>query len=188
MKKLFVAMLVILMMGLYSTLALANVTLNASFDSAGKHKVEDNTAADTKDSASFEAEYTVTDGPSEYGVGIGYQCPREIKDLDGKFKFIPLYLTGKYYFETEQGNVAPFIVGRVGYNFFSGDDDYKAGNDLGNGFYCALGFGVALAKVGDGHSSIAALYEINNGTLKVSGSDQDVKYAAAKLVYSYKFN
>ncbi|TCL76302.1 hypothetical protein EDC14_100255 [Hydrogenispora ethanolica] len=188
MKKALMAMTVILMLGLYSTLALGSTTFNLSFDSAGKHKIESNDATDTKAAASLEAEYTVTDGPSEYGVGIGYQSPREIEELAGEFSFIPVYLTGKYSFQTDSANVNPYIVGRLGYNFFSGDSDYEGTNDLGNGFYCALGFGVTLTQAGDGKSSIAALYEVNNGTLDASGSEQTVKYSKAKLVYSYKFD
>lgn len=102
-------------------------TFKFGFDLEGDHEVSGYGLSGTEDvdtSVSLSAELFAKVGYNlDIGGGITYQTPRSQKDFEGDFYFIPIYGAIRARFET--GNVAPYIIGQVGYNYFDGDSDYK---------------------------------------------------------------
>ena len=68
----------------------------------------------------------------EVGAGLEFQLPREVKALDAKVSFIPLYAMGRYKF-MKWNDFTLYANGRFGYNFFSltkGDTKAETGGGL----------------------------------------------------------
>ena len=132
------------------------------------------------------------------GLGLRYQFPREL-DVDDSddFGFIPVYALFQLNFPIE-GNLVPYIVGHIGYNFFiyNADnlEDYLsslAGEDVTvdseGGLYWGIGGGVYITE----NVSIQALYNINYGVLTAESDsdslDIDVTYSKLTIAAAYTF-
>lgn len=159
------------------------------FDMEGDHEVSGyglSWKEDVDQSFSLSAELFAKIGYNlDIGGGIIYQIPRSQKYFEGDFYFIPIYGAMRVRFET--GNVAPYLIGQAGYNFFDGDSDYKGYGiyeaDLEGGLYWGLGGGVIINK----HFLIELLYSVNNGTVEELGYEFDIEYSKVTLNFGYNF-
>lgn len=133
------------------------------------------------------------------GLGLRYQLPREL-DVDDSddFSFIPIYVLLQLNFPME-GNIVPYIVGHIGYNFFisdpenledaiSADAGQEVTFDTEGGLYWGIGGGVYITE----NVSIQALYNINYGTFAGEAAngdtaDFDVTYSKLSISAAYTF-
>jgi hypothetical protein len=111
--------------------------------------------SDVKTGASLYGEIlsSVKAGPGDllYGLGLEYQIPRELKDLNydshkRQFSYLPIYLTGKYVFLPI--SISPEVILQAGYNLPVVNDNYD-GSTVNNlkvsgGFYWGMGAGVDI--------------------------------------------
>lgn len=164
-------------------------TLKLGIDFEGDHEVSGYGLSGTGDvdtGVSLSGElFAKVSNNLDIGGGITVQIPRSQKDFEGDFYFIPLYGAIRARFET--GNVAPYIIGQVGYNYFDGDSDYKGYGiyeaDLEGGLYWGLGGGVIINK----HFLTELLYSVNNGTAEDFGYEFDIEYSKVTLNFGYNF-
>ncbi|MDD2227871.1 MAG: hypothetical protein PHY48_00490 [Candidatus Cloacimonetes bacterium] len=111
------------------------------------------TDSDVKNGASLYGEILSSEelgsGDMIFGLGLEYQIPRELKDLNydshkRQFSYLPIYLTGKYVFL--QSSISPEIIAQAGYNLpiSNNNYEYSAINNLkvSGGFYWGMGAGV----------------------------------------------
>lgn len=117
-----------------------------------------------------------TAGTSETGFGIEFQTPRELEDHPGdEFSFISLYvyLRGR----TGPSRSSAVLFGRVGYNIFDGNDDYKGTSDLDNGICYAFGVGIPLER----GSEVEVAYAVNLGSRDAGATSVDIEYSRISL-------
>ncbi|HKL12917.1 MAG TPA: outer membrane beta-barrel protein [Halanaerobiales bacterium] len=194
MKKLSIFILVLSLM-LISSSALAaghmaekgTWTFGADFDLGGNMSFtpESGSIPDEDISTGFtvDAEYLMpAKNKISYGGGIAYQLSRSLKDNeDATFSFVPLYGLLKY--EMAQDS---YLVGHLGYNLLSGNDNFKASEDgtaeLGGGFYYAAGIGVSMENY-----NAELLYSFNNGSWDDSVTKLDLTYSKLSLSFGMSF-
>ncbi|WP_297488374.1 outer membrane beta-barrel protein [uncultured Cetobacterium sp.] len=152
----------------------------------------------------IEGTQNITDS-LELGLGIAYQDHNKNKDFSfnqgviakmAKYDSIPLYVTGKYNFNTESA-LKPYLKANLGYSFNINEDKTKLTDNAGteniktkvkNGLYTGLGAGVEYNNY-----LVDLMYQTNFA--KASWSDEDGTFTKSKLDYSrvtlsvgYKFN
>jgi len=122
--------------------------------------------SDTSSGMSFGGEYvTYVTKRVGLGGGITFQSARGLSDVSGNFSFTPLYGLIKLRTDTGRNNSYEYLIGQLGYNFFSGDQDYRGmGGVLDGGLYFGVGAGVAINRV-----QIELLYTEDRGTARDSG-------------------
>ena len=123
------------------------------------------------------------------GIGFEYQIPREQNQIPGGFNFLPIFAVIRLPFPLEL--FEPYAVGRFGYNFFFGDDQYKgtgAGNsNLEGGIYYSIGSGVSIPGMSFSllnlplNPFIELNYSVNNGGGILQGNQQEVIYTSLAL-------
>ena len=158
--------------------------LRGGFDTSGDYKLSYEGNSDTYSSESgivvgYDAVISDQDG-LKFGVGGEFMVARGIEEFsEGTGSFHSVYGFGKYAL-----NEKIYGIGRVGYNFHTGDDDYTDTGDPGvdmeltGGLMYAYGGGFSMTpKVS--FESIFATHE-GGFTLSMSGYD-DMKY---KLSYT----
>lgn len=183
MKKLLTLIVGLALAFLVSSAALAeNMTVNLGVDFGGTHA--QGTDKYTNAGISIGAEYNISQLAENlsWGVGLEYQLSRTNYDTSaGTFSFIPVYVAGTYQIRNaESGLFIPFVTARLGYNFLSGDSNYKndVGNDLKGGIYYSVGGGVSLANL----AAVKLLYDINTGS-----ATNNITYSKLRLLCSYSF-
>jgi len=83
-----------------------------------------------------------------FGGGLDMQSFRSIPDVSGNFSFFPLYGLVKLRTTPDSMNIYEYLIGQLGYNFFSGDFDYRGRNgSLDGGLYLGLGAGVTINNI-----------------------------------------
>jgi hypothetical protein len=138
--------------------------------------------------AGAEVLYSVSKGV-QLGAGAGYLFGREVDDADvsGKFGFIPVYGLAK--FGVDLGLVKPYALGRVGYDFLTGDDDYKDGVDLKGGLCYFLGGGI---EIGIPNTPVGAFveagYSVNRGEVKGDAVDAKIQYKRLQTSLGLSFS
>lgn len=102
------------------------------------------------------------------GLGLEYQIPRELKDLNidshkRKFSYLPIYLTGKYVFLPL--SISPEAILQAGYNFPVYTDNYESSATdnlkVSGGFYWGIGLGVDIRPL-----VIQLMYKSSKSTFK----------------------
>ncbi len=169
---------------LISNFALAEdlLTIKAGIDLSGDHDISNGTysRSDSVDNAiSLAAEYVVIEENFGFGGGISLQNPRNPEGWAGDFYFTSIYGLVKIGSFSEEKS--PYFIGQLGYNIFSGDNDY-ATVSLEGGIYYGIGVGIISSE----NFQIEALYSVNNGVAK-SSSDIDVKYTKLTISVGYNF-
>ncbi len=161
-------MLITLFLVITSLCFSAVVQIGTGFDILGNHKVK---ASYQNYSNTFN--YDVSIGMSPYleilaeshsllyGGGIEYQVHRSVdfSSSTGKMGFTPLY--GVIRFKMQMQNLKPELIGQLGYNFFTADDDYQGSADLSGGLYYGFGLGLPFDKL-----IIQIMYKANSGQIK----------------------
>lgn len=135
--------------------------------------------SDVKTGASFYGEVLSSHklGPGDMLVGLGleYQIPRELKNLNydlhkRKFSYLPIYLTAKYVFFPL--SVSPEVIAQAGYNLPISTDNYEYSiiNNLkvSGGYYWGLGLGVDIKPL-----VIQVMYKSSESTFSWDGIDID---------------
>jgi hypothetical protein len=198
MKKLLLIMTISMVLTLLcSSFAMATTKLMFSYDMAGDYRSYngddwfDNDAVhyDVDPGYSIGYEYTSNMRRVELGFGLETQLNRSITQFkNSEFGFTPVY--GVVYVNfTNEGDMIPFFVGRLGVNMLHyGNDSYK--NDifssdsiLKGGLYYALGFGFNSE-----HNMGAILYSSNYGYVNSDSANRDsATYSKFSLVYGIKF-
>ena len=158
--------------------------LRVGFDTSGEFKMAYEGDSETYDSESgivIGYDHIIQDqGVLKFGVGGEFMIGRGIEEFaEGKGSFHSVYGFGKYSL-----NEKVYGLGRVGYNFHTGDDDYTdtgvSGIDmeLTGGMMYAFGGGFSMTPT----VSFEGLFASHSGgfTLSASGYD-DEKY---KLTYT----
>ena len=141
------------------------VQIGMGLDVAGNHHLTGNTNSHNSDvdtGLSPCIEIMAQDTSILYGFGAEYQIQRkvEFRNNPGKIGFIPLYGVARYQIPINSG-VKPELIGQVGYNFITADNEYKAGATLNGGIYWGLGGGLVIDRfVGQ------LLFKTNYGTWK----------------------
>jgi hypothetical protein len=124
-------------------------TLSAS-DSATVNGISYSGSQDFDTKSGFgvggEILFSVTDN-LKLGGGFQYGLNRSISSEDSsnpEFSIIPIY--GLISCEFALGGVAPYVIGRVGYSFLNGNDDFTliSGSDLNGGIYFSIGGGISI--------------------------------------------
>jgi len=59
----------------------------------------------------------------KFGLGVDYQISRELKDIDGYYNFISIYIPVKFELPLP---LNPYLTGSLGVNILRGDDNYKS--------------------------------------------------------------
>ena len=122
----------------------------------------------------------------ELGAGIIYQFPRSGEDSeDVEFNFVPIY--GTLRMRSSNKNMAPYLIGQMGYNFFYGDSLSANGLtfdfDYKGGLYWGIGGGFLIKK----KFLVELLYSVNNGTIELFGYEFDTKYSKVSISLGYNF-
>ena len=158
MRKIIIVLIAVAFIGVSSG-ALADAVVKGSYDLSGTAK-SDSTESDTDTgwSAAVEYYYPVIKF-LQIGGGAEYQFPRSGKDITGKFNFVPVY--GAVRVVVPIPPVKPYAVGRIGYSFLFGDDDFKGGKDLKGGITYGFGAGVILFKF----VLVEGQYSVNQGAV-----------------------
>lgn len=138
-------------------------SIKFGMDTSGKHKVSGaglsgSEAVDNGTSVSFEIA-PVNDEGIGIGAGITYQLPRNQKDYEGKFNFVPIY--GLIKICSPPSEASPYFIGQLGYNLlYEGDKDYTGEEmSLSGGTYYGIGAGLILQD----EFQIEVLYSVNKG-------------------------
>ena len=148
--------------------------LRGGFDVSGEFKMAAEGESNTYDAVIQDQ------GELKFGVGAEFMLGRGIEDFaEGKGSFHSVYGFGKYSL-----NEKVYGLGRVGYNFHTGDDDYKdsgaSGVDvtLGGGMMYAFGGGFSMTP----KMSFEGVFASHSGTFTLSASSyEDFKY---KVTYT----
>lgn len=157
--------------------AFAGMVIKGGIDIGGKLDVG-GVENDVKESFSVSAEFTKSIMKIVYlGVGVEGQLPRSTEGGTGKFFFVPAYGVGRV--QIPLGLISPYATARVGYNFFLGDDAFKAGDKLKGGIHYGIGAGAVFLKFLLAEGS----YAIYNGE---KGSS-DTTYSTFSLKAGVKF-
>ena len=163
MKKfwLIVSLTVVLVLA-FSSLVMAAETFKLGYDFSGniKGSGSSNEERNTDPGLTLGYEFTVPQDQLEYGFGVQCQLERAVKDTGGKFYFIPVYGLLNYNF-TKGGEAQPYVTARLGYNFLTANDAFKAGHDVRGGLYYGAGFGVNFSS----QYQLELLYSENKGYL-----------------------
>lgn len=138
---------------------------------------------DTELGLSAVAEYTIPYNKNmNLGGGAEFQLPRKQKDYEGNFNFIPFYGLAEYKLKDNP----IYLKGKVGYNFFNGDDTYTgtAGNLNGGLFY---GFGGGF-EIQD-NITAEFIYSVNKGSVEYTGYDLEgnISYSKLRAAIGFKF-
>jgi hypothetical protein len=162
--------------------------VGANYDMGGSLKDED-TSYDTDAGFSITGEYVMPyRDKMSIGGGITYQLARGAEGgefpANAEFNFIPLYGLVKY--DLEEG---AYVVGHLGYNLFSGNDDFVSGGELGGGLYYAAGFGMNLAQFNNlEQMNVGLMYSVNNGTYtNTEDPISNLSYSKLSLTFNYRF-
>ena len=143
----------------------------------------------------------------EFGFGLAYQnnsslkkyATKEYTSKMGKYDSIPLYLVGKYKFDSFDNGIIPYLKANLGYSFNFNEKDgkgtagkekvkYKA--DVNNGLY--LGFGAGMEY---NNFIVDLMYQVNSGKAYVKEKETGVKsgkdyFSSGKITLGigYKFS
>jgi len=152
------------------------VILKVGADVLGKHKISGLGLSGTEDvkvGMSLGLVLYLMDGNGTLRAGVGgdLQISREQQDFSGDFNFNSLFFTFMAHPSIYNDNVQPFVVGKLGYNFFGGDSEYK-----GNGYYEAnlsggILYGIGVGFVAERIFQVDVMYSVNNGNAELLGSD-----------------
>jgi hypothetical protein len=124
----------------------------------------------------------------ELGAGVEYQFARERKNISGGFNFIPIYAALKVPAGFKKVN--PYLIGRIGYNFFRGDDLYMGTGvnyiDPKGGLCYSIGGGANLFSFWLFHSNsylfTEIIYSVNRGNSTSLGSPMDIDYSKLDII------
>lgn len=185
MKKLYLVLSISLVLVLaFAVCARADNTIKIGAEFSGVLNPNgDNYTVNTGYSVGYE--YTVPQGPLEYGAGFEYPFYRTVQGNssltipDGsQFNFIPVYGVIKYNFNDDK-QAQPYVTARLGYNFVYGDSNFtKNISSLTGGFYYAVGVGMNFNQI-----VAEILFSSNHGT----GKSYDLLYNSWALRFGYKF-
>jgi hypothetical protein len=100
-----------------------------------------------------------------FGGGLTAQFDRALTDMPGNFSFTPIYGLVKVRTTPVGRNVYEYLIGQIGYNFFTGDIDYTGRNgSLDGGLYFGVGAGIAINRI-----QFELLYTQDNGSVSNFG-------------------
>jgi hypothetical protein len=124
----------------------------------------------------------------ELGAGVEYQFARELENISRDFNFIPIYATLKVPAGFKKVN--PYLIGRLGYNFFRGDDQYMGMgvnySDLKGGLCYSFGGGANLLSFWLFQSNYylftEIIYSANRGNVTSGGSPMDIDYSKLDII------
>ena len=123
----------------------------------------------------------------EAGAGVEYQFARELKNVSGGFNFIPIYAALRIPAGFKKVN--PYLIGRIGYNFFRGDSLYMTGinyQDPKGGLCYSFGGGANLFSFwlfqSNSYVFTEINYSVNRGKGTSGGSPMDVNYSKVDII------
>ena len=150
--------------------------LRGGFDVSGEFKMAAEGESNTYDAESgivIGYDAVIQDqGELKFGVGSEFMLGRGIEDFaEGKGSFHSVYGFGKYSL-----NEKAYGFGRVGYNFHTGDDDYKGDATLKGGMMYAFGGGYSLTPT----VSFEGLFASHSGKV-VTSEDFTIKSTYTRI-------
>ena len=148
--------------------AQGGLILKAEFDMSGKLKDDDSgTDIDSKTGFGISAEFMLSEGKFVYGVGGSYLLARGADDFgddNATFSFIPVY--GIVKFNLMPGELVPQVIGHIGYDFWTGSDEFKGAAELTGGIYWAAGAGLEIGSI-----VVSAMYKVFSGKAELNGTE-----------------
>jgi hypothetical protein len=160
--------------------AFADVMIKGGIDLGGTRDIE-GIEDDVEQSYSVAVEFTKPIAKLFHlGGGIEGQFPRSADGEDGTFFFIPLYAVGRLQIPIP---LHPYVTGKIGYNFFLGNEDYLMGGMTKGGLHYGFGAGIVIFKFLVAEGS----YSVCNGMQEWSGADFDTTYKAWSIKAGVKF-
>lgn len=163
----------------------SGVLLKVGLDAPGTHEIEGgglSGSTDVEGGAFIAGEIYATVHPRvELGVGGEVQFPRSQQDFAGDFGFLPIYGVARLF--PVVGSVSLYVTGRLGFNLFFGDDDYKGSGSLEGGGHLGAGAGLLIQE----RVQVEALYSINTGVYEVGGTSFDITYSKLGISVGYLF-
>jgi|SRR5690554_1616744 len=179
-----VAMLSFLLVFMVCSVASAEVVVKGGLDMFGTVSLGMSGLSlenDTKMGISIGGEYLTEMSDGLYlGGGIEYQFNRKNEGADKGFSFIPIYGMAQYYFSDNT-----YLLGRIGYNFFSieDEDDYE-GVKTNGGMYFSFGAGFWVQE----NMILEAVYAIHNAEVEEEGySEVDWDYSKLGVSVGFVF-
>ena len=162
-----------------------------SVQTLGKHKTTPssiNSARDVNTGVSISIEFFQRFHRFiELGAGVEYQFARGQENISGAFNFIPIYAALRIPAGFKKVN--PYLIGRIGYNFFRGDDLYMAGAnyiDPKGGLCYSFGGGANLFSFwlfqSNNYVFTEIIYSVNRGNGTYDGSPMDVDYSKLDII------
>ena len=150
--------------------------LRGGFDVSGEFKLAYEGDSETYDSESgivIGYDHIIQDqGELKFGVGGEFMIGRGIEEFaEGKGSFHSVYGFGKYSL-----NEKAYGFGRVGYNFHTGNDDYKGDATLKGGMMYAFGGGYSLTPT----VSFEGLFASHSGKV-VTSEDFTIKSTYTRI-------
>ncbi len=163
-------------------------TSNSNLFIVGQGNTSLDGTQDVNSGVGFGLEYVTYDTQHlGFGGGITIQGSRGLADVTGNFSFTPIYALAKWRTASDRRNHYKYLIGQLGYNFFSGDRDYRGDNgSLDGGLYFGAGAGVTLNRV-----QFELLYTEDRGKVRASGFDfvesGDIRYSKLGLTVGFLF-
>jgi hypothetical protein len=164
-----------------------HVFLKSSLDLNGRYKVkyiDESAKTDVKTgiSAALEFQEILNGGALIRGAGIEYMLGRSQRDYEGDFSFISVYFLMKFtIFSRELTSDLPFFTGKLGYNYLTGDENFKGTEPYEAKLKGGLTFGVGFGYNFDNKVICEAIYQVNNGEASLGNADFNIKYTRFSL-------
>ncbi len=134
-------------------------------------------------------EYLVPVNSFLLGLGAEYQVQRMVdfppEGLDGKMGFIPLFCIIRYQLASQR-KFFPELVGQIGYNFMTADEDYLEGDaEVSGGLYWGIGAGINISKI----YLIQMMYKNNYGSYdrEIDNLKADISNSQLNLSLNMRF-
>ena len=154
-------------------------TSGSNYFLAGSGNTSIDGTQDVSSGMSFSTEYvSYVSNNLGLGGGLTLQTNRALPGDGGNFSFLPIYGLIKLRTTPGRNGLYEYLIGQLGYNFFSGDQDYTGkGGTLDGGLYFGLGAGVSINRM----IQIELLYTEDRG----GASDSGYIYDTVSNQYDY---
>jgi hypothetical protein len=152
------------------------ITLFFGYTFSGEHKASIGTVAGSLDinpamniGVELDA-YKTSNEMFKLGLGVIYQFPRQQKKVKGSFGFIPLFAFFKLAL-INTNNIRLYFIPALGYNFFTGDEDYSGNLTTKGELYNSVGAGFLINNRFD----LKLQYHVNRGSATIEQLNDKIK-------------
>jgi hypothetical protein len=198
MRKIFLIIAVALLLSSFSVAAFADGAFSLRFRGTGEFAGNQSVSA-----SPITANESVAGGFAigldglfkvmpylQIGAGLEYQFSRQATYQgvnQGNVQYLPIYAMVRVPFAL--GPIEPYVVGRIGYGFFSGDSTYTLSGamSLSGGLFFAVGGGIDY-RFGPVSIFAEAAYAVDDATQQILGVNESVSYTGLDLSVGVGFS